>query len=108
MSMVPWKPFIAPKNLEIAENGHKISFSTLPKTDWWRTGKIHSTSGAYVGVEQDKPLKDVKSFRLEASISVKGGHQASVKIEKDTCSLRGADPLLFYPGSCESFAYERL
>ena len=78
MPTVAWKPFITPDQLEIAEDGRKISFKTLPKTDWWRTGKVHSTSGAYVAVEHDKLLKDVQSFKLEASISVEGGHQVSL------------------------------
>lgn len=77
MISVPWKPFIAPTDLQIGSDGRKISFRTLPKTDWWRTGKVHSTSGAYVAVEHDTVLKDVKSLKLEASIEVKGGHQVS-------------------------------
>lgn len=81
MTSLPWKPFISPTDLEIASDGKKISFRTLPKTDWWRTGKVHSTSGAYVAVEHDTVLKDVKSVKLEALIEVKGGHQVSREFE---------------------------
>jgi hypothetical protein len=96
MISVPWKPFIAPTDLQIASDGGKISFRTLPKTDWWRTGKVHSTSGAYVAVEHDTLLKDVKSFKLEASIEVEGGHQVSreFKLSGTNCGTNGWDPIL--------------
>ena len=91
ITVVPWNPFISPTDLEIAQDGRKISFRTLPKTDWWRTGKVHSTSGAYVAVEHDTLLKDVKTFKLEASIEVKGGHQVSrdMKLSGSYCSING-------------------
>jgi hypothetical protein len=99
MTLVPWKPFIAPTDLQIGSDGRKISFRTLPKTDWWRTGKVHSTSGAYVAVEHDTLLKDVKSFKLEASVEVKGGHQVSRDLKlSGTCCALTAGILFYIPG----------
>jgi hypothetical protein len=77
MSSPDWKPFIEPTNLEIAKDGKKISFQSIPKTDWWRTGKVHSTNGAYVAVEHEKTLERVKSLELKASVHLEGDHQVS-------------------------------
>ena len=77
MSSPDWKAFIEPTNLEIARDGRKISFQSIPKTDWWRTGKLHSTNGAYVAVEHEKTLEQVQSLELKASVYLEGDHQVS-------------------------------
>jgi hypothetical protein len=75
MSVIEWKSFIKPTDLEIVRDGKTVSFQTIPKTDWWRTGKVHSTSGAYVGVEHDRKLGEVEGLSFEASVKVEGKHQ---------------------------------
>ena len=84
MSTPHWKPFIDPTNLEIAKDGKKISFQSIPKTDWWRTGKVHSTNGAYVAVENETTLEKVKSLELKASVHLEGDHQVSCRQNSST------------------------
>ena len=81
MSTIAWKPFIEPDSLEIGPNGRKVAFHTIPRSGWWRTGQQHSSDGGFVGVESEKPLKDVESFKIEASLKIKG---ADVQVSQVT------------------------
>lgn len=87
MSTIAWKPFIEPDSLEIGPNGRKVAFHTIPGSGWWRTGQQHSSDGAFVGVESEKPLKDVESFKIEASLKIKGADIQVSQVMKSRCAL---------------------
>jgi hypothetical protein len=87
MPTIAWKPFIEPDLLEIGPNGRKVAFHTIPGSGWWRTGQQHSSDGGFVGVESAKPLKDVESFKIEASLKIKGADVQVSQVVKSRCAL---------------------
>lgn len=87
MSTIAWKSFIEPDLLEIGPNGRKVAFHTIPGSGWWRTGQQHSSDGAFVGVESEKPLRDIESLKIEASLKIKGADVQVSQVVKSRCAL---------------------